>query len=44
MHRDRYLFMLWLHIIVAFVNGEPERLIFPTDSKGRLCGVHEAVR
>jgi choline transporter-like protein 2/4/5 len=30
--------------IVAWVDGEPERLIYPTDSRGRLCGVHDAVR
>jgi len=23
--------------------GEPQRLVYPTDSRGRLCGVHEAV-
>ncbi|CAI7988530.1 Choline transporter-like protein 2 [Geodia barretti] len=28
----------------AWVDGEPERLIYPTDSRGRLCGVHDAVR
>ena len=33
-----------IHLFVAWVNGEPERLIFPTDSKGRLCGVHDAVK
>ncbi len=23
--------------------GQPQRLVYPTDSQGRLCGVHEAV-
>ena len=26
------------------MDGEPERLVYPTDSRGRLCGVHDAVR
>jgi choline transporter-like protein 2/4/5 len=30
--------------IVAWVDGEPERLIYPTDSRGRLCGVHDDVK
>lgn len=29
---------------LAWVNGVPERLIYPTDSKGRLCGVDPTVR
>ena len=28
----------------AWVDGEPERLIYPTDSRGRLCGVHDDVK
>lgn len=34
----------FLSVTVAWVNGQPERIIFPTDSKGRLCGVHNAVK
>ncbi len=30
-----------LHAALAM--GEPQRLVYPTDSQGRLCGVHEAV-
>ena len=28
----------------AWVDGEPQRLLYPTDSRGRLCGVHDAVK
>ena len=28
----------------AWANGQPLRIIYPTDSKGRLCGVDSAVR
>ena len=30
--------------VTAFVDGRPERLIYPTDSRGRLCGVHDDVK
>ena len=32
------------HSSLALVRGEPQRIIYPTDSKGRLCGVDEAVK
>ena len=28
----------------AWANGEPLRILYPTDSMGRLCGSHSAVR
>jgi len=28
---------------VAWANGEPLRILYPTDSKGRLCGVGSGV-
>ena len=31
-------------LFTAWVNGVPARIIYPTDSKGRLCGVDPAVQ
>ena len=36
--------LLTVCVCVGWVDGQPERLIYPTDSRGRLCGVHDAVR
>lgn len=35
--------IMFLSFLLAWVQGEPLRIIYPTDSKGRLCGVDPAV-
>ncbi len=36
--------LLLLLVYIAWVNGNPMRVVYPVDSKGRLCGVDSAVR
>lgn len=30
--------------VAGFTLGDPQRIIHPTDSYGRMCGLHEAVK